>query len=194
MENSQVGNGSTNAFADALKHGVAFGRQNLEDARKFLERIRNWGGPEYLGIHYTVPGKNGGKPFWRGKACQTCKYKDAGCKPLTVPPTTRETPQRITVADPATVQNNSPVATSFMDPWDQSCAPPFPMDALPAGLRAFVEYRSRSLGCTPSAVAMCSLAGVITALTQTTQLRMNANNDDWMVRPRIWLMLIGYFH
>lgn len=39
---------------------------NFVDARRFLSRIREWGGPEFTGIHYTKPNPKGGKPFWNG--------------------------------------------------------------------------------------------------------------------------------
>jgi hypothetical protein len=41
------------------------------DARRFFARIRHWDTPDFTGIHYTVPGRNGGKAFWRGKPVQS---------------------------------------------------------------------------------------------------------------------------
>jgi hypothetical protein len=42
------------------------GPPSFDDARKFLERIRMWGSAEYTGIHWTIPGKDSRRPFWRG--------------------------------------------------------------------------------------------------------------------------------
>lgn len=63
---------------------------NFNDARRFLSRIRTWGGPEFTGIHYTKPNPKGGKPFWNGSPVRSVNEAVQQLAWISRQPTTRD--------------------------------------------------------------------------------------------------------
>ena len=84
------------------------------------------------------------------------------------------------------------VATDLavFDPWDLPAPPSFPMSALPAVLRAFVEDRARVIGGDPGALAWATISACSAAIDGRIRLRMK-RNDGWAVPPALWVALVG---
>ncbi len=78
----------------------------------------------------------------------------------------------------------------LLDPWDALQPLRFPMRALPAVLRAFVENRARVMGADAGALAWAAISACGTALDASIRLQMK-RHDTWTVPSFIWLALVG---
>ena len=95
-------------------------------------------------------------------------------------------------SDPAVnAEPDKPFGEALYDPWGELKAPPFPIDALPNVLRAYVEGRARIMGADPCALAWSALSAASAALDGRTRLRMKLHDASWMVPPSLWVALIG---
>jgi hypothetical protein len=95
-------------------------------------------------------------------------------------------------ADPAVnAEPGKPFGEALYDPWGELTAPPFPIEALPGVLRAYVEGRARIMGADPCALAWAALSACSAALDGRTRLRMKLHDSSWMVPPSLWVALIG---
>jgi Protein of unknown function (DUF3987) len=95
-------------------------------------------------------------------------------------------------ADPAVSGGSeTPFGEALWDPWGELVAPPFPIDALPDVLRAYVEARARIMGADPCAIAWSALSACSAALDGRTRMRMKKQDTSWMVPPSLWVALIG---
>ena len=95
-------------------------------------------------------------------------------------------------ADPAVnAEPDKPFGEALYDPWGELKAPPFPIEALPGVLRAYVEGRARIMGADPCALAWAALSACSAALDGRTRLRMKLHDSSWMVPPSLWVALIG---
>lgn len=94
--------------------------------------------------------------------------------------------QEATVAaEPAT-----PFAQDIIDPWDSLQAPEFPIEALPAVLRAFVEVRARVIGADPCGLAWAAISACSATLDGRLRVKMR-RHDTWSVPAPIWVALVG---
>ena len=80
--------------------------------------------------------------------------------------------------------------TNVWDPWERFPVPRFPLDTLPAKVRAYVEVSAKSTGGDVSACAMSALAVAGAAIDQSFRLKMR-KGGTWEVPPLIWVMLFG---
>jgi hypothetical protein len=78
----------------------------------------------------------------------------------------------------------------LFDPWERYTVPAFPTALLPPPLRRFAEYQARSTGVDPAAAAMAALVACSGAIDQRTTLKMK-RTGAWVVRPRLWGLLVG---
>jgi hypothetical protein len=92
---------------------------------------------------------------------------------------------------PVGPEPSTPFGEALYDPWGELVAPPFPLDALPDVLRAYVEGRARIMGADPCALAWAALSACSAALDGRTRLRMKRHDQSWMVPPSLWVALIG---
>jgi hypothetical protein len=92
---------------------------------------------------------------------------------------------------PVGPEASTPFGEALFDPWGELVAPPFPVDALPDVLRAYVEGRARIMGADPCALAWAALSACSAALDGRTRLRMKRHDQSWMVPPSLWVALIG---
>lgn len=86
---------------------------------------------------------------------------------------------------------DKPFGEALYDPWGELKAPPFPIEALPGVLRAYVKGRARIMGADPCALAWAALSACSAALDGRTRLRMKLHDSSWMVPPSLWVALIG---
>jgi hypothetical protein len=98
----------------------------------------------------------------------------------------RPRPERSTAANSESVEP----PPSLLDPWDGLQPTPFPLDALPNVLRAFVEDRARVIGADSGAIAWAAISACSSALDGRIRLQMKAR-DTWAVPPFFWLALVG---
>jgi hypothetical protein len=91
---------------------------------------------------------------------------------------------------PGASPNPKPNGFDHFDPWARVTVPSFPLDCLPQGLQAFVEYQTVSLGADPAGVAMAALTALSGALDQRFALKMR-RSGDWYSPPRLWTILVG---
>ena len=85
---------------------------------------------------------------------------------------------------------NGDAVAAFFDPWAEPKPPSFPIDALPAVLRAFAEDRARIIGADPCALAWAAISAASAALDGSIRLKMK-KHDHWYVPPAIWVALLG---
>jgi hypothetical protein len=78
----------------------------------------------------------------------------------------------------------------LFDPWANLQPPAFPIDAIPAVLRAFVERRAEVIGADPCALSWAALAACSTALDGRIRMDMK-RSDVWSVPPFLWVALVG---
>jgi Protein of unknown function (DUF3987) len=76
------------------------------------------------------------------------------------------------------------------DPFKETIGPPFPLVLLPQVLSDWIYERAEILGVDPAAVAMATLTALSGAISHSIVLRPK-QFDDWLVRPRIWCLLVG---
>jgi hypothetical protein len=76
------------------------------------------------------------------------------------------------------------------NPWRETSAPAFPLDALPDDVARYVEARSVETGACPSAIAMSCLAVASGAASHEAKLHLKPGNG-WPVSPRLWVVLVG---
>ncbi|MBG0800780.1 DUF3987 domain-containing protein [Methylocystis sp. H4A] len=76
------------------------------------------------------------------------------------------------------------------DPWERYVVPDFPFEILPPDLAHFVETHSIIIGCDPSALAMCVMSALSSALDHRFALKM-MRNGDFHASPRLWMLLFG---
>ncbi len=76
------------------------------------------------------------------------------------------------------------------DPWERYVVPDFPFEVLPPDVARFVETHSLIIGCDPSALAMCALSALSSALDHRFALKM-MRNGDFCAGPRLWMLLFG---
>jgi hypothetical protein len=79
---------------------------------------------------------------------------------------------------------------TVFDPWQKRTAPPFPDDVLPPLLQEYIDSQSAVIGTCQSAMAMSALTACSGALSHEFTLRQ-LRNSTWIVRPRLWTLLIG---
>jgi hypothetical protein len=77
------------------------------------------------------------------------------------------------------------------NPWERPIPPDFPLDCLPAALRATVADVAERIGTDVGATAMAHLAAVAAAVDGRTSLRVKRHDNDWIENPRLWVMLVG---
>lgn len=65
---------------------------------------------------------------------------------------------------------------------------PFPTDALPQPVRAYVEESARSINCCPSLVALPMLSCLAATIGATRRLQLK---PDWLVPAIIWSAVVG---
>ncbi len=65
---------------------------------------------------------------------------------------------------------------------------PFPVDALPRGIRQFVERASKAIDCDSSYVALPVLSGLSAAIGNTRRLKVK---EGWEAPPSIWTAIVG---
>ncbi|MBV8458168.1 MAG: DUF3987 domain-containing protein, partial [Acetobacteraceae bacterium] len=76
------------------------------------------------------------------------------------------------------------------NPWDALQPPPFPVEALPQVLRAFVQDRADTIGADACAITWAAISACSAALDARIRLQMK-QRDDWTVPPMIWVALVG---
>ncbi len=65
---------------------------------------------------------------------------------------------------------------------------PFPTDALPEPLRAFVEAGEAAAGCDPALIALPALAALASAIGNSRRLRLKRT---WKVPPNLWTLTVA---
>ncbi len=65
---------------------------------------------------------------------------------------------------------------------------PFPVDALPAPIRGFVDAGARAIGCDPSYLALPLLAAIGAAIGNTRRLELKRG---WPAPPILWGAIVG---
>ncbi|MCL6741798.1 DUF3987 domain-containing protein [Sphingomonas sp. RB56-2] len=106
------------------------------------------------------------------------RQNDVGCK------ATDEPSRRFRAFDEAG-------SGAVVDLWEKFPVPPFPIEALPPTLQAFVTFTSRNLGVDPSAVALAVLIVCSGAIDQRMSLQMERNSDEWRAHPVLWGLVVG---
>jgi Protein of unknown function (DUF3987) len=99
-------------------------------------------------------------------------------------------PERLMATLGGTTKTWAATEIAIFDPWDLPAPPSFPMPALPAVLRAFVEDRARVIGADPCALAWATISACSAAIDGRIRLRMK-RNDGWTVPPALWVALVG---
>ncbi len=117
----------------------------------------------------------------KGKAQQVPLGAAAGFARVPLPP--EPEPGSTTRAELAT-------PAKVVDVWERLPVPPFPIEYLPATLRAVVEDDAATLGADLTAVAMAHLAATAACVDSRTALRVK-RHGDWRENPRLWVMLTG---
>ncbi len=65
---------------------------------------------------------------------------------------------------------------------------PYPVDALPAPIRGFVDAGARAIGCDPSYLALPLLTAIAAAIGNTRRLELKRG---WSVPPILWGAIVG---
>ncbi len=68
---------------------------------------------------------------------------------------------------------------------------PFPVDALPEPLRAYVTVASKAIGCDPTFIALPLLAALAGAIGNSRRLRLTLGKHGWTEPPTLWTAIIG---
>jgi len=84
----------------------------------------------------------------------------------------------------------STAAAPLFDPWQRFAVPRFPLDTLPEAVASFVSAQSAVVGCDPGGLAMSALVALSAAIDHRSTLRM-MRHGDWLVSPRLWVLLLG---
>ena len=87
-------------------------------------------------------------------------------------------------------KSKAEASAPLLDSWNALQPPPFPIEALPAVLRAFVEDRARVIGADPCGLGWACIGACSTALDGRIRLQMK-QRDSWSVPPFIWLARVG---
>jgi hypothetical protein len=138
---------------------------------------------------------------WDGKVKEAVAARETAPEPFQVEYMDPETGEFIQA--PQTFQDVTPCEqaptpasaisepiTNVWDPWERFPVSRFPLDTLPAKVRAYVEVSARSTGGDVSACAMSALAVAGAAIDQSFRLKMR-KGGTWEVPPLIWVMLFG---
>jgi hypothetical protein len=119
---------------------------------------------------------------------ETGEFVQGPYRPVEAPPAS----QAVTPSEQAPTPSTGlpePI-TNVWDPWERFPVPKFPLDTLPAKVRAYVEVSARSTGGDVSACAMAALSVAGAAIDQSFRLKMR-RGGNWEVPPLIWVMLFG---
>lgn len=92
--------------------------------------------------------------------------------------------------DDAELRDAERKASGFYNPWAEYHAPGFPLDVLPATMRAFVEAKALETGACVSACAMAALTIASAAITHEALLYLKPGNN-FGVSPRLWTLLVA---
>jgi hypothetical protein len=119
---------------------------------------------------------------------ETGEFVQGPYRPVDAPPAS----QAVTPSEQAPTPSTGlpePI-TNVWDPWERFPVPKFPLDTLPAKVRAYVKVSARSTGGDVSACAMAALSVAGAAIDQSFRLKMR-RGGNWEVPPLIWVMLFG---
>jgi hypothetical protein len=96
-------------------------------------------------------------------------------------------------AEPETLRAEIETLAQAVEPWrpghtDDLAYRPFPVDALPAPIRGFVDAGARAIGCDPSYLALALLTAIGAAIGNTRRLELKRG---WLVPPILWGAIVG---
>lgn len=96
-------------------------------------------------------------------------------------------------AEPDVMRTEIEALANAVGPWradqpDDLAFRPFPLDALPAPIRSFVDGGSRAIGCDPSYLALPLLTAIASAIGNTRRLELKRG---WSAPPILWVAIVG---
>jgi len=96
-------------------------------------------------------------------------------------------------AEPDGMRAEIEALAQAVEPWragdaDDLAYRPFPVDALPAPIRGFVDAGARAIGCDPSYLALPLLTAIAAAIGNTRRLELKRG---WSVPPILWGAIVG---
>lgn len=96
-------------------------------------------------------------------------------------------------ADLETMRAEIGALAQAVEPWrpgdaDDLAYRPFPVDALPAPIRGFVDAGARAIGCDPSYLALPLLTAIAAAIGNTRRLELKRG---WSAPPILWGAIVG---
>ena len=126
------------------------------------------------------------------------KYVDAAGGIAPFPETAPQSFQPSTLGQGGTIypleapdtETSPDVGPTPIDLWQEWPTPPFPLDALPPVVRRFCELQAQSSGADVSGYAIAALGAASGAINHGFTLKMK-RTGAWLVRPRLWVLLIG---